>query len=337
MITPINTNFYGDNVRWFVGQVVDNDDSPTTVQLTRVKIRAVGIHDNIPEDKLPWASVVLPTTEGGNGTGRGAAMDIGAQVFGIFLDGTNSQYPLVLGSIPFARTAWEDLNSYTISAPTEARRTPAERRTDPTFNSDTPETPEAGPPIDPSVAALRTYEFFRTRGYSDAAARGIYGNLYVESINFRPDVIDLSLAGDRDGNARGIAQWRVPRSREYPDIPSRYEELIRFSNERGMAPGTLEAQLSFIIYELDTYSYLGKSGLLQCNTPGEAAVHFMRKFERPVEEGGYSDYPDPAYNGILPLSRRPGNVPKRAGEDQRIKNAENTSFEFTPPTNTETV
>lgn len=95
--------FYGDTVRWFIGMVV-NDVDPFTEPTGRVQVRVYGIHDNvekIPNNDLPWAVVMLPTTEGGvDGIGRSPDLKAGAQVFGIFLDGQDSQVPLVLGSIP---------------------------------------------------------------------------------------------------------------------------------------------------------------------------------------------------------------------------------------------
>lgn len=316
MTTPINTSFYGDQVRWFVGTIVDNDDSPTTVLLTRVKVKAFGIHDNIPEDKLPWASVVLPTTEGGTGRGRGAALDIGAQVFGIFLDGANSQYPLVLGSIPFAFTSWEEVNQFT--GPGTYSTQNGQAVTQSGTPRETFSGSQSGPAIDPSVAALRTYEFFRTRGYSDAQARGIYGNLSHESGGFRQDVVSLSVGTDLDGNSYGIAQWRG----------ERYQGLITFARERRIPPGQLSTQLAYVAYELDTYAYLGKAGLLRCTTAAQAAVHFMRKYERPANEpgGGFSIYGDPVWT-----TTGAGTIRKKYGEDDRINRAVNTNFEATTP------
>lgn len=321
--TPVNTNFYGDNIRWFIGTVIDNNDIDTTVLLTRVKVRAVGIHDSIPEDKLPWASVVLPTTEGGNGTGRGAAIDIGAQVFGVFLDGANSQYPLVLGSIPFRPTAWEEINNAAVynnievnGQYTTSSGTPVD-----TFNGPGGGRVVPSEPIDPNEASLTTYRYFRNRGYSDAQARGIFGNIYVESANFREDVVTLSRGTDLDGNSYGICQWRG----------ERYEGLLRYARERNQVAGTLLTQLGYVNWELDNLAWTGKSGLLRCTTAAQAAVHFMRKFERPAVDpnGGYSRFGDPVWSndGV-------GTIREKYGEVERINYAVNTTFESTPPQRT---
>ena len=107
-------HFYGDETRWFIGRVVDNNDP---LYLGRVKVRIYGIHtgstQDIPEYALPWAQVVLPVTEEGTtGYGNNPAILPTAQVFGIFLDGKESQLPLVIGSIPKIETDATD-NSYT--------------------------------------------------------------------------------------------------------------------------------------------------------------------------------------------------------------------------------
>lgn len=98
----IQSEYYGDNHRWFLGVVTDIEDPLT---LGRVRVRVFGLHstdtnDIKPED-LPWASVVLPVTQGGvAGSTQPTGIQPGARVYGIFMDGEHSQNPLVLGSIP---------------------------------------------------------------------------------------------------------------------------------------------------------------------------------------------------------------------------------------------
>lgn len=101
--TPILSEFYGDNTRWFIATVVDA--SPPYGYEGRVKIRVHGLHTPstrlIPQSDLPWAQCVLPTTEGGvSGIGRIPKLQPNALVFGMFMDGINSQTPIVLGSLP---------------------------------------------------------------------------------------------------------------------------------------------------------------------------------------------------------------------------------------------
>jgi hypothetical protein len=102
MIPERYNDYYGDTTRWFVGRVVSIDDPK---QLGRIQVRIYGIHStntlDIPDEDLPWAQVVVPINEGGTaGIGNNLGIQVYAQAFGIFLDGKNSQLPLVLGSIP---------------------------------------------------------------------------------------------------------------------------------------------------------------------------------------------------------------------------------------------
>ena len=100
MIPTTYKDYYGDETRWFIGTVLQTHGDPD--ELGRVKVRIFGIHpEDIPVEDLPWASVVLPSTEAGtSGFGANVGVKNNAQVWGIFLDGRNSQLPLILGSIP---------------------------------------------------------------------------------------------------------------------------------------------------------------------------------------------------------------------------------------------
>ena len=95
-------DFYGDQSRWFIGVVKSNNDPLT---MGRLQVRIHGIHgedqEQVPDENLPWAQVLTPVTEGGvTNLGNFLGIQIEARVFGIFLDGINSQQPLILGSIP---------------------------------------------------------------------------------------------------------------------------------------------------------------------------------------------------------------------------------------------
>ena len=103
-------NFTGkDGFVWWYGVVEDVDDPEF---LGRCKVRCIGYHpsknkNTVPTEDLPWATVLVPATEGGiSGTGRSPnGIQQGAWVFGIFLDGKHSQNPLILGSLPKIETA----------------------------------------------------------------------------------------------------------------------------------------------------------------------------------------------------------------------------------------
>lgn len=96
-------NFYGDKTRWFVADVVDA--TPPYGYEGRVRVRIHGVHNpstrEVRQDDLPWAQCVLPTTEGGvSGIGTTPKLEAGALVFGMFMDGKESQVPIVMGSLP---------------------------------------------------------------------------------------------------------------------------------------------------------------------------------------------------------------------------------------------
>ena len=94
------TQFYGDDIRWWYGMVQEVASDP--IELGRARVRIFGIHGPLIQDQdLPWASVVLPTTSGGvSGVGTTPWLQPTARVIGIFLDGKNSQLPVILGAIP---------------------------------------------------------------------------------------------------------------------------------------------------------------------------------------------------------------------------------------------
>ena len=56
----IQTEYYGDNTRWFIADVVDH--TPPYGYEGRVKIRIHGVHNpstrEIPQNDLPWAQVL---------------------------------------------------------------------------------------------------------------------------------------------------------------------------------------------------------------------------------------------------------------------------------------
>lgn len=103
MIPRSYIDYYGDQTRWFLGEVVNVADDP--LKIGRVKVKVFGVYDEIKDEDLPWAQIVVPVTmgvtnNGGQGLGQYLGILVGTQVFGIFLDGPSSQLPLVVGTIP---------------------------------------------------------------------------------------------------------------------------------------------------------------------------------------------------------------------------------------------
>lgn len=103
MIPRSYIDYYGDQTRWFLGEVVNVADDP--LKIGRVKVKVFGVYDKIKDEDLPWAQIVVPVTmgvtnNGVQGLGQYLGILVGTQVFGIFLDGPSSQLPLVVGTIP---------------------------------------------------------------------------------------------------------------------------------------------------------------------------------------------------------------------------------------------
>ena len=91
-----------DGFTWWLGVVEDVNDKDLT--LMRAKVRIFGIHTEdlnlIPTADLPWASPMCPITSGGSKTS--SYFKPGDYVCGFFMDGSNAQVPIIIGSIPGA-------------------------------------------------------------------------------------------------------------------------------------------------------------------------------------------------------------------------------------------
>lgn len=99
----LEKNFLGsEGFVWFLGFVEDVDDP---LKLGRVRVRAFGYHTQdktkIPTDTLPWAQTCMPNTGPSlNQAGHSVYLKVGSMVFGFFMDATEAQQPLIVGSIP---------------------------------------------------------------------------------------------------------------------------------------------------------------------------------------------------------------------------------------------
>ena len=86
-------------MKFWYGIVEDRQDP---LMIGRVRVRVHGSHthqkDSIATPDLPWAQVILPTTEAGlSGFGRGNGLVEGSTVFGFWRDEEYMQDPVVLG------------------------------------------------------------------------------------------------------------------------------------------------------------------------------------------------------------------------------------------------
>ena len=109
-----------DGFYWWIGQIaeesswVDNkrgipaDNNEQTPGFgERYKVRIMGHHtavpSQLPDDHLPWATVMYPVTAGGGtaGTSETANLRQGMFVFGFFMDGEDGQQPVIMGVIGY--------------------------------------------------------------------------------------------------------------------------------------------------------------------------------------------------------------------------------------------
>lgn len=291
IMKSINELYYGDDFRWFIGIVVNNKDP---LHLGRVKVRVFGLHTSnisqISTNDLPWAQVVIPSTEGGvSGIGRSGRIKNGAQVFGFFADGKSSQIPIVIGSIhtleKSIRTAKTPDGKHSVPVgqlPTDPDTTPEnlDQR-----NSNSEPNDYAGKDLIGGSDTERAYNYFRSKGYSSEQAAGIVGNLLHES-NMR---FTNNNPGDgADGSdSIGIAQWN--------DAYGRQTELLNWTasqgydhiTEGGRVYPELGGQLAFVTYELDKYPYYGNGSLRNATSVEEATRIFEEQYERP-SPGSYN-------------------------------------------------
>ena len=112
--SSLKTNFLGrDGFRWWIGQIPQESAHGGQINGAgwgnRFKVRIMGYHPydltELPDEDLPWAQCLLPTTSG-TGAGNNATsvkVSPGDVVFGFFLDTDNAQTPVIMGC--FGRTS----------------------------------------------------------------------------------------------------------------------------------------------------------------------------------------------------------------------------------------
>lgn len=107
-----------DGFHWWIGQIPDaktwrmNLGGKRVANNTEVegfgqryKVRIMGYHtavaSELPDEDLPWASVMYPVTAGSGNNGSSQSVNIlqGDFVYGFFLDGEDGQQPVIMGVI----------------------------------------------------------------------------------------------------------------------------------------------------------------------------------------------------------------------------------------------
>lgn len=251
VLRPIQKEFYGDDYRWFFGTVI-NSHPPSGLE-GRVKVRIYGVHspvtNDIPEKDLPWAQVLIPTTEGGaSGIGRIPQLVAGAFVFGVFLDGISSQLPLILGSLPRVEfptsiqtgrnLSFQDKFDYDQERLQNIIITPLKK------------DKEASPGV--GLRRQQAMKFFIDNGYELVQAAAITGAIEAKSSFKTYDT-------NTGSSTIGILKWK-----NTTEIGSRFSELLRFAAQ--YSPNSdwrlFSIQLQFVIFELRNRFNLVNSKLI---------------------------------------------------------------------------
>ena len=234
---PIQTEYYGDDFRWFVATVVDN--SPPYGYEGRIQIRIHGIHsreiNDIPQNDLPWAQVMTPSdTYGGSGMGTHCQILPGTLVFGMFLDGVHSQLPMVMGSLP------------RVEYPTA---TQASGRTDIATNPFTYVFQQSNAQLqDPLFYNQREHNDTSPLPPADVARFFIDNGLNAKQASSMTGVLQeiSNIDPTNTANGYGIAGWQ-------PGTP-RYARFVAYTKrlEPSRSIADFEAQMIYVMHELKT-------------------------------------------------------------------------------------
>lgn len=114
------------------------------------------------------------------------------------------------------------------------------------------------------------FTYFVGAGYTKVQSAGIVGNLMQES----GSSIDPR-ASQPGGAGRGIAQWSVGGRWDR----NTNDNAVWYAGQQGQSVWSLNLQLKFVTYELNTFSSYGKSTLKAATTLDAAVRAFESRFE----------------------------------------------------------
>lgn len=134
------------------------------------------------------------------------------------------------------------------------------------------------------------FDFFVAKGLTDVQAAGIVGNLDQES-SMSPTVHQYG-----GGPGRGIAQWSAG-GRWDSDY---HDNVVWYAGTQGESATSLQLQLQFIWYELETFHNYGLASLRAAGSITSAVVAFQDDFEGcgTCDESNRISYAQAAYNAF---------------------------------------
>lgn len=122
--------------------------------------------------------------------------------------------------------------------------------------------------LDPN--ALIIAKRLLTEGYTRGQAAGVLGNFQLES-GFNPRINEGGKVGVPLGvGGFGVGQWTA----------GRQKNLINFAKQKGLDPGSIEAQADFLVHELEGPEKRAGQSLRGAVSPEEAARRFLVDYER---------------------------------------------------------
>lgn len=158
---------------------------------------------------------------------------------------------------------------------------------------------EGGGPVKGMKTGDDLANYLVSQGFSRAGAEGVVGNLVWES------GLNTTAKGD-NGTSYGLAQWHG----------GRWKNLNKFAKSQGMDPSTADAQMAFLMKELEQKQYKGLVADLKNPNISkvDAAAKFMRIFERPSNQSNSMAVKRAnAYKGELGISTSAGLTDSNAG------------------------
>ncbi len=117
------------------------------------------------------------------------------------------------------------------------------------------------------------YDFFVLKGLTNFQASGIVGNLIQES------GVDPAISQSGGGPGRGIAQWSAGDRWD----TAKGDNVVAFATMQNESPTSLNLQLEFIWYELQTFSDYGFAKLKAASNVSDASIAFEDDYEGCVQ------------------------------------------------------
>jgi hypothetical protein len=257
----LQSDFYGNTYKWFVGVV-------RIVENNRVKVRIFGIHHmedtvNVSDDDLPWATVAYPI----DSTTDGMFLEPDHWVHGFFADGEDCQQPVITHKIGYASGSGYETGSLTYRSHSDGPEAQPGTFVESKYDKAIP-----GDGNVQKAFNFLTSKLVEEKGIPIQKAKylaaGAVGSMQGESgQNLNP-----GLWGD-GGTSYGIAQWHRANKRN--------DRLTPLESKYGVNNKSLTDQLNYLWWELNTREKGAYQKWIAATDVRDAAKKWTTHFERP--------------------------------------------------------